>query len=239
MKQAFEIIQINMEDLECTFYAVNDPSYQEDSESSENGWIQWLCALEDHEFLTEVDEDYVQESFNLYGLRSKFPHFSESLQMLLSEDFPEDEDLQNESFLALHQEAVDLYGLIHRRFILSAKGLAMMREKHLSGQFGVCPKVTCERYNVLPVGLSEELKVSRVKVYCPRCSEVYVPALKGINLDGAYFGCSFPHVFLQSYPDLRPTLPNAPYVPKIYGFKLYKQEENEALTGGDKENMLK
>ena len=45
-----------------------------------------------------------------------------------------------------------------------SKGLAMMREKYLLGRFGVCPRVLCERQNVLPVGMSEELRTSRVKV---------------------------------------------------------------------------
>ena len=33
---------------------------------------------------------------------------------------------------------MDLYGLIHARFILSAKGLQMMKEKFLKNVFGVC-----------------------------------------------------------------------------------------------------
>lgn len=59
---------------------------------------------------------------------------------------------------------MDLYGLIHARFILSPKGLEMMRERFLLGVFGYCPRVLCERQNVLPVGMSEELSTSRVKV---------------------------------------------------------------------------
>ena len=40
----------------------------------------------------------------------------------------------------------------------------MMREKYLIGNFGICPRVLCERQNALPLGMSEELKTSRVKV---------------------------------------------------------------------------
>ena len=42
------------------------------------------------------------------------------------------------SFLEVYQAAMDLYGLIHARFILSPRGLAMMREKFLLGAFGMC-----------------------------------------------------------------------------------------------------
>jgi casein kinase II subunit beta len=41
-------------------------------------------------------------------------------------------------FLDVYQSAMDLYGLIHARFILSPRGLAMMREKFLLGTFGTC-----------------------------------------------------------------------------------------------------
>lgn len=52
--------------------------------------------------------------------------------------------------------------------------------------------------------MSEELRTSRVKVieneyvqvYCPRCEEVYIPKKKCPDVDGAYFGCSFPSLFL-------------------------------------------
>ena len=49
----------------------------------------------------------------------------------------------------------------------------------------------------MPIGVSEELSTSRVKVYCPRCVDVYLPRQKQLDIDGAYFGASFPHVFLK------------------------------------------
>ena len=92
---------------------------------------------------------------------------------------------------------MDLYGLIHARFIISPRGLALMKEKYMLGSFGYCPRVLCERQNILPIGVSEELSTSRVKVYCPRCQDVYIPRQKQLDIDGAYFGTSFPHVFLK------------------------------------------
>ena len=44
--------------------------------------------------------------------------------------------------------------------------------------------------------MSEELRTSRVKIYCPRCEDVYIPKKKCQDVDGAYFGCSFPHVLI-------------------------------------------
>lgn len=56
---------------------------------------------------------------------------------------PDEEELEDERFLEIYQEATDIYGLIHARFIMTPKGLAIMREKFLLGKFGICPRVLC------------------------------------------------------------------------------------------------
>mmetsp|Transcript_60811 Transcript_60811/g.69500 ORF Transcript_60811/g.69500 Transcript_60811/m.69500 type:complete len:252 (+) Transcript_60811:49-804(+) len=202
----------------------------EDEEFSDGGWIQWFCNLEGHEFFAEIEEDYIRDNFNLYGLRAKVGHYSAALDMILSPEAPEDDDLQDERFIEIYQEATDLYGLIHARFILSPRGLAIMREKYQSGRFGFCPRVMCERQNVLPVGMSEDLRTSRVKVFCPKCEDVYIPKQKYADVDGAYFGCSFPHILLQTYPDLIPAMLTSQYIPRIYGFRIYKKTGSRAGT---------
>ena len=149
--------------------------YDDDESESGSGWISWFCDLEGHEFFIEVDDDYIRDNFNLHGLRERVQYFNEAMQMILSADSPDSEDLNDQNFLEIYQSAMDLYGLIHARFILSPRGLAMMKEKFMLGSFGYCPRVLCERQNVLPIGVSEELSTSRVKVYCPRCQDVYIP----------------------------------------------------------------
>ncbi len=134
-------------------------------------------------------------------------------------------------------QAKTLYGLIHARYITSSKGLALIREKYLNGIYGHCPRILCDKQILLPVGLSEDLKYSRVKVklinydqvYCPKCEDIYKPRQKCSDIDGAFFGASFPHVFLlviiqfiQTYPDLNPkNYPEKTFIPKLYGFKLF------------------
>ena len=140
---------------------------------------------------------------------------------------------------------MDLYGLIHARFIVSSKGLQMMKEKYLKNVFGICPRILCDRQLVLPIGMSEDLSISRVKVYCPKCHEVYIPRMKFIDIDGAYFGSSFPHIFLEAYPELRPTVQPVDFVPKIYGFRIYKKkgskynEDNVSQENEDNQHIIK
>jgi hypothetical protein len=42
------------------------------------------------------------------------------------------------------------------------------------------------------------------------------------DIDGAYFGTTFPHLFLLTYVHLKPQKPSQHYVPRVFGFKLHK-----------------
>jgi hypothetical protein len=42
------------------------------------------------------------------------------------------------------------------------------------------------------------------------------------DIDGAYFGTTFPHLFLMSYGHLKPQKASQSYVPRVFGFKLNK-----------------
>ncbi len=35
---------------------------------SEGGWIQWFCQLEGNEFFVEIEEDFILNKWNLYGI---------------------------------------------------------------------------------------------------------------------------------------------------------------------------
>ena len=48
-----------------------------------------------------------------------------------------------------------------------------------------------------------------------------MPKTRQVNIDGAYFGTSFPHVFQMHYPQTIILPPKIYYYePKIYGFKI-------------------
>lgn len=191
--------------------------------STDCGWIPWFCALKGHELLAEIDEDFARDNFNLYGLRGRFQFYDHALEMILSGEAPDEDDLADTEFLEIYRDATDLYGVIHSRYIISPRGLQVMREKYLKGTFGTCPRVLCDRQHVLPIGESEDRRTAQLKVFCPKCEQVYLPKSKYKELDGANFGMSFPQIFLQSYPSLVPLEPARPFVPRVFGFKLHKQ----------------
>ena len=41
-------------------------------------------------------------------------------------------------------------------------------------------------------------------------------------MDGVFFGTTFPHLLLMTYPSLRPPRPTETYVPRVFGFKLHE-----------------
>jgi casein kinase II subunit beta len=115
-----------------------------------------------------------------------------------------------------------LYGLIHARYIITARGLNAMADKFRKTEFGRCPRVYCNGQGCLPVGLSDVPGHSTVKLYCPKCEDIYYPRNKYHgNMDGAYFGTTFAHLFMMTFPGLRPVKPTDKYVPKAFGFRIH------------------
>ncbi len=76
--------------------------------------------------MAEIDEEYIKDPFNLYGLQANFPKdkFKACQKTILSPTAPNEEDLGDEHFLELNQEASDMYGLIHARYIHTPRGIA-------------------------------------------------------------------------------------------------------------------
>jgi casein kinase II subunit beta len=65
--------------------------------------------------------------------------------------------------------------------------------------------VYCYQQPLLPVGLSDIPYQKAVKLYCPRCEDIYSPkSNRHGSIDGAYFGTTFPHMLFLVYPQMVP-----------------------------------
>ena len=80
----------------------------------------------------------------------------------------------------------------------------------------------CILYVNLFLGLSDVPGEAMVKLYCPKCMDVYTPkSSRHHHTDGAYFGTGFPHMLFMVHPEYRPKKPTNQFVPRLYGFKIH------------------
>ena len=103
------------------------------------------------------------------------PYYDYALDMILDNEPPADVMLTEQQHELLEGAAEMLYGLIHARYILTARGLAAMLDKYKNVDFGRCPRVFCEGQPCLAVGTSDVPAQSTVKIFCPRCEDLYYP----------------------------------------------------------------
>jgi casein kinase II subunit beta len=146
-----------------------------------NDFVQrnnWLCL---------VDEAYVNDNFNLYGLSNQVDDYQNALRVVRGQ-FAEPN-------APLEKRAEDVYGLMHARYILTFQGARNMRSKYEMRLFGACPRIACNNQALLPIGLDPVPGKANVRGFCPCCQDVYD---LDTQLDGAYFGPYFAHFFLQA-----------------------------------------
>ena len=122
------------------------------SDSCDYGWISYFLSLKGNEFFVEIDEDYINDSFNLFGLSQQIPYYDYAIDLIIDIENDDGYNLTNEIQEMVENDAEVLYGLIHARYILTNRGLHAMLEKYRHNTFGTCPRYSCNHQSVLPIG---------------------------------------------------------------------------------------
>ena len=184
----------------------NVDSYTSSSEYSNDEpstWISWFCEQPQNSFFCEIDYQYIDSTFNLFGLKKEVRRFNYCREIIIEElDSSASECSSGVPPEWGNHGSADLYGRIHVRYLNTAQGQRAMTAKFLRGQFGHCPLYSCKNQKVLPIGMSDVVGQCPVKVYCPRCQDVYDTPRSG--LDGAFFGRTFLPFLLLCAPELIP-----------------------------------
>lgn len=183
-------------------------------------WVKWFLSTPRGKYFVQIDDEYLQNIYNYYGLRQKVPNFKYALDLIQGPFIPP----QNRP--AAWPDDIDdyglcLYGLIHARYLLTDEGQKKMFEKFKNNEFPHCPRVFCKGITGLPYGSSDDIGQSNLKIFCPNCNDIYSTNDDTCNqMDGAFFGPNWVHLFIQRYPDIVPKETPTKYIPRIFGMRI-------------------
>merc|ERR1712216_106682 len=169
--------------------------------SDEESAIEWLLSQSGNQLLVRVDEDYIEDGFNLYGLNKIIPNFRDTLRLLLTTAEDAEICLEDDYHGPCYQTLLDLYGLIHARYILTTQGMNKVRRKFQNGAYGTDPAHPTEQ--ILPIGMSDTLGSGSPLGYNIERGEVVPMPSWGDRLDGAYFGTTATNLILMLNPAMQ------------------------------------
>jgi casein kinase II subunit beta len=187
-------------------------------------WIKQFCSQTGNSWYVPVEADWASDWFNTHGFKELFPDYDLAIELISDKHSDEWISLTEEAIAMILIQAAQLYGLIHQRWICQARGLAQMRKAYDKGIFGKCPRFECKDQLLLPVGTTLRPRRHSVKVFCPRCCDIYVGPSE-LKLDGAHFGPAFPTLFLFEYPELDTRKQFKAFVHRPYGFLVHQSRK--------------
>lgn len=110
-------------------------------------WIANFLSKPENAFMCVVDEQFIRDGFNLFGLNEVVPGFPVALRIVLG---------MIDNVTHAHRKSSGpemLYGLVHARFVMTDLGVERILDKYDAGCFGNCPRINCKRpAHCLPVG---------------------------------------------------------------------------------------
>ncbi|OHT16032.1 Casein kinase II subunit beta [Tritrichomonas foetus] len=142
-------------------------------------------------WLVEIDDMYLQSAVSYYGLNSIVPNYSRAAGIIKGRRVDTSE-MSERQIKTLAESCRLLYGLLHQRYIVTEDGIRKLENKYRRKVYGVCPRVACKGRPLIPMGLTIEPRLGKVRRWCPQCHDIYDG---GVDLDGAYFGSDLPIMF--------------------------------------------
>ena len=184
-------------------------------------WVDKFLSTPIGRYFIRVDQNYLRDQFNHYGLRSEVENYRLAFDCIKGMYIPKEK--QPEMWPRdLDHSAYILYGLLHRRYLMSPQGCDEMYNKFINGVYGKCPNVACRGQLCLPCGPSEQLNECKLCIFCPKCHEVYYGENPVTDkIDGAFFGQSYIMIFMKKFKDKIPRYAIVPQTPlRLFGFKI-------------------
>ncbi|KAH0791363.1 Casein kinase II regulatory subunit family protein [Histomonas meleagridis] len=191
-------------------------------------WVNQICRIQP--WLVEVDLCFITSPKIVNAIVGDKMLFKAAMEIITDRHNNKNFwDIKNPNFLenlrTINLEAIRIYSLIHAKFIVTNKGLKLMKKKINSGIYGKCPRFLCKGNNLIPFGKSSEPEQNQVELYCTSCNDGYrCEDKKGSKLDGSFFGPKFPKAYIRKYRTQKQNSCEN-IKPTIYGFRLYIKKD--------------
>jgi casein kinase II subunit beta len=184
-------------------------------------WIDRFLSGSSAAAFVRVSDPFIQEFLEQPKFRIDLTDLEEAKMLILdptgSLDFGEKQE-------EIQAQAEILYGLAHIAFLSTPEGIECMYLKQKEKMFRHCPRIFCKQTPCFPCGVSEDLGVESVKMFCPTCRTVYKTGDDKLDrVDGGYFGMSFVDILLSRHPDMGIVGDSPVYVPRIFGFRVWQR----------------
>ncbi|EAY00379.1 Casein kinase II regulatory subunit family protein [Trichomonas vaginalis G3] len=187
-------------------------------------FAEWLITHPAYHFMIKISSEFLNDSFNFYGLKKDVENYQAALSIIKKTSFHEDVYNPVDIVSAIH-----LYGLAHQRFICTYEGCEKIVAKWRAKTYPMCPRYLCKGCICLPYGLSEIPNELHVKLFCPNCQDVYDVTNPAIaNIDGAYFGPTYVHLLKQKFRTVTPRGLPVAFVPCVFGFKMDRKKDRKS-----------
>lgn len=190
----------------------------ESSESVHNYETHWILRFmneRENRYLEIIQDFFMNDGFNLFGLKEKVENFEEAYRAI-----------KNMAKSKISEAEKITYLLLHQRYIFSKIGSDSILDRILNKEYGTCQRYGCENIPLIPNGISSEHGIHGSMVYCYNCCNMYEPKSSLKKLDGCAWGPGFAHYLIISYPSHFEKKKNFKYQPRLFGFKIYNPEVN-------------
>lgn len=189
---------------------------EQSSISYDDRWITHFTDKKENRYLCKINETFLADRFNFFGLKEKIEDFEEAYQVIRD---------KRASFNG--ETEADVYYLAHQRYIYTSSGLESILDKVLNYEYGKCSRIGCKEIPLIPLGLSNEPRKFGTKLYCHNCNNVYEPRTSLKHLDGCAWGLGYAHFLILAYPFHFEKKAYEPYIPRLFGFRIVQSEDSD------------
>jgi casein kinase II subunit beta len=178
LRKYFDFIALFMASALISFPSIISQSFASDS-LIYSPWVTAFSERAGNELYLKVPNSFIIDPVTisclntlLNGINQTYSKHVLDYILIISDShcFP-----KSKKFIHQNKLATDYYNILHSLFVVSPQGLLEVKKMFKQKKFGECLRVYCDRFPLIPVGFHDQLRRSKVKLFCPKCRDIYYP----------------------------------------------------------------